>query len=95
MHAIVTVLTLLRSGAASARAALTTSSGAFTPACDVALREIFDRLDEDMDGALSRKELNEFLVHTEGTELDEAVSETTCTCYDTVCANVSHVTVSS
>ena len=89
MHAIITVvsllfhplLTLLRSGAASARAALMTSSGAFTPACDFALREIFDRLDEDMDGALSRKELNEFLMHTEGTELDEAVSETTCTCY--------------
>ncbi len=70
---------------------LVTPAAAFTPECDAALRAVYDRLDEDMDGALGRNELNEFLLHTEGTELDEAVralpcdvcGETCCGCKDT------------
>jgi hypothetical protein len=34
---------------------------------------VFRRLDEDLDGVLSRGELNQFQVHTEGMEISEEV----------------------
>ena len=52
---------------------LLSTPGTLTPACEFALREIFDRLDENMDGFLGRSELNELLLSMEGTLLDEAV----------------------
>ncbi len=35
--------------------------------------QVFRRLDEDLDGVLSRGELNQFQVHTEGMEISEEV----------------------
>jgi Ca2+-binding EF-hand superfamily protein len=47
--------------------------GKFTQACETALREMFDRLDEDMDGYLGQKELNRFQQEYEGCDVDAQV----------------------
>ncbi|KAI9599455.1 hypothetical protein BDF19DRAFT_492928 [Syncephalis fuscata] len=47
----------------------------FTPACEAALKEIFNRFDVDKDGALSLKELNAFAVATNGDSFTEETIE--------------------
>ncbi|KAI8320670.1 hypothetical protein GQ54DRAFT_312443 [Martensiomyces pterosporus] len=44
----------------------------FTPECEAALKEIFDRYDKDGDGALNDKELEAFAVFTNGEPFSEA-----------------------
>jgi hypothetical protein len=41
--------------------------------CVFGVPQVFRRLDEDLDGVLSRGELNQFQVHTEGMEISEEV----------------------
>ncbi|KAJ1966012.1 hypothetical protein GGI12_000386 [Dipsacomyces acuminosporus] len=43
----------------------------FTPECEAALKEIFDRYDRDRDGALNDKELEAFAVFTNGKPFSE------------------------
>ena len=46
-----------------------------TPACESALRELFHRLDEDLDSLLGREELNRFQQTAESRELSQRVYE--------------------
>ena len=52
---------------------LVDSKGQFTRQCDSALREVFRRFDEDMDGFLGRQEMNQFQQLHEGMDVDEGV----------------------
>ena len=52
-----------------------TSQHVFLPAAEIAFLEMFARLDEDMDGVLSRKELDHFMLMSEGAAMQPKVYE--------------------
>lgn len=64
------------------------SGGLFSTGVDAALREMFRRLDHDMDSLLVRKELDDFLLHTE-------VSARRCCAGSVQCACAAHSAVVS
>ncbi|KAJ2584685.1 hypothetical protein GGH95_000221 [Coemansia sp. RSA 1836] len=51
----------------------------FTPKCESALKEIFERYDQDKDGALNEKELQAFATFTNESDLADIRTNLDCT----------------